>query len=65
MKLRYTIQEFCQLTGMSRSKTYERIRQGQIAIIKDGYQTFISHDEAARYAATSLPVAYPSDKPAA
>jgi hypothetical protein len=59
MKLRYTIPEFCQLTGLSRSKAYERIRLGQISVIKDGFQTFISHDEATRYAVTPLPAAYP------
>jgi hypothetical protein len=58
MKIRYTIPEFCQLTGTSRSKTYERIRLRQIAVIKDGHQTFISHEEATRYATTSQPVAY-------
>jgi predicted site-specific integrase-resolvase len=61
MKLRYTIPEFCQLTGLSRSKAYERIRLGQITVIKDGHQTFIAHDEATRYATTPQPVAYPRE----
>jgi hypothetical protein len=59
MKLRYTIPEFCQLCGLSRSKVYERIRLGQITVIKDGFQTFITHDEATRYATTPQPAAYP------
>ena len=59
MKLRYTIPEFCELSGLSRSKTYERIKAGQIAVVKDGNETFITHDEAVRYAKTPQPIAYP------
>ena len=54
-KLRYSIPEFCEITGTSRSKTYERIRAGQIAVVKDGRETFISHEEAVRYASTTQP----------
>lgn len=55
MKLRYSIPEFCEATGLSRSKTYERIRAGQISVVKDGKETFITHDEAVRYARTPQP----------
>ena len=60
MKMRYTIPEFCQLTGTSRSKAYERIKTGHLAVIKDGFQTYISHAEAERYALNPQPVAYPN-----
>lgn len=63
-KLRYSIPEFCEITGTSRSKTYERIRAGRIAVVKDGKETYITHDEAVRYASTSQPVAYPRNSAA-
>jgi hypothetical protein len=59
VKLRYSIPEFCELSGLSRSKTYERIRTGQLAVVKDGHQTFVMHDEAVRYTKTAQPAAYP------
>lgn len=61
MKLRYTIPEFCQLSGTKRSKAYERIRNGQLAVVKDGHRVFITHEEAVRYANTPLPAAYPRE----
>ena len=58
-KLRLTIAEFCDVTGTSRAKAYERIRRGELAVVRDGRQTFITAAEAARYAAASLPTVYP------
>jgi hypothetical protein len=58
MKLRYSIPEFSKLAGLSRSKTYERIKLGQIAVVKDGKQTFVTHEEAVRYAGTPQPMAF-------
>ena len=58
MKLRYTIPEFCELSGLSRSKTYERIKTGRIAVVRDGKETFITHEEAVRYVTTPQPPAY-------
>ena len=58
MRLRHTIPQFCEITGMSRAKAYERIRRGELAIVKDGRETFITQAEAERYASTSLPTVY-------
>jgi excisionase family DNA binding protein len=63
-KLRYSVSEFCEITGLSRSKAYERIKAGQIAIVKDGNETFITHDEAVRYSGTTLPPAFTGDSAA-
>lgn len=60
MKLRYTIPEACEVLGTSRAKLYERIRRGEIAVVRDGRQAFITAEEAARYAGTTLPAVYPN-----
>lgn len=58
-KLRYSPCEFCDATGISRSKFFERVRRGELKVVKDGDQTFVTAAEAARYANASLPFACP------
>ena len=55
-KLRYTIPEFVAMTGTPRSKVFNRIKRGELKIVKDGRQTFITAQEAERYAKTSQPM---------
>jgi hypothetical protein len=55
-KLRFTIPEFVAMTGTPRSKVFNRIKRGELKIVKDGRQTFITAQEAERYAKTSHPM---------
>jgi len=55
-KLRYTIPEFVAMTGTPRSKVFNRIKRGELKIVKDGRQTFITAQEMERYAKTSQPM---------
>jgi hypothetical protein len=63
--LRYTIPQFCEVTGTSRSMAYERIRRGELKIVKDGRLTFVTAEEAVRYAGASLPEVWPNRTEAA
>jgi hypothetical protein len=54
-KLRYSIPEFVALTGTPRSKVFTRIKRGELKIVKDGRQTFITAQEMERYAKTNQP----------
>jgi excisionase family DNA binding protein len=40
-KLAYSISEVVDLTGISRSKIYEEIRDGQLRAVKSGHRTLI------------------------
>ena len=46
---RYTIEEACQLTRLSRATLYERIAAGRLAVVKDGRRTFVTGAELERY----------------
>ena len=48
-KLAYRIPEACAATGYKRSKLYEIIKAGKIAILKDGSCTLILRSELERY----------------
>lgn len=58
-KLRYSPREFCDSTGISRSKFFERVRRGEIKTVKDGSQLFVTAQEADRYSKSDLPFACP------
>ena len=47
--LRFEISEAANILRISRATLYERIRDGLIAIQKDGRRTFITADELRRY----------------
>ncbi len=49
--LRFEINEAAHILRISRATLYERIRDGQIAVQKDGRRTFITADELQRYVA--------------
>lgn len=46
---RYSIPQFAELTGLSRSTVYERIARGLIKLTKDGRRSFVSRAELERY----------------
>jgi hypothetical protein len=52
MKRNFTIPEFCEVYGPSRSGTYEMFAAGVIKPVKIGRRTFIPADEAERWLAT-------------
>lgn len=54
-KPRYKIEEAAELLGLSRAKTYERIREGRITVVKDGKHSFITAAEIERYAGQDQP----------
>ncbi len=56
-KMRYSIREYCDLTGTGRSKFFERVRRGEISVVKVGKRSFITADEADRVANLDLPFA--------
>lgn len=51
LPLAVRIREACRLTGIGRSKLYELIRDGEIAVIKVGAMTLISAAELERFLA--------------
>jgi excisionase family DNA binding protein len=59
-KLAYRIPEACAATGYKRSKLYQVIKEGKIAVIKDGSCTFILRSELERYlhSLESVPAAH-------
>lgn len=54
-KLAYRIPEACAATGYKRSKLYEIIKAGKIAILKDGSCTLILRSELERYLTSLCP----------
>jgi excisionase family DNA binding protein len=64
-KPRYHVAEAAKVLGISRSRLYERIAEGRIAIVKDGRAAFVTAQELLRYARTTQgPVErYSSKKP--
>ena len=59
-KLAYRIPEACAATGYKRSKLYEIIKEGKIAVKKDGSCTFILRSELERnlHSLESVPAAH-------
>ena len=53
-KIAYSIAEVVDLTGISRSKVYELIRDGHLRAVKSGHRTLILHTDLETYLA-SLP----------
>jgi excisionase family DNA binding protein len=53
-KLAYSISEVVDLTGISRSKIYEEIRDGHLRAVKSGHRTLILCSDLEGYL-TSLP----------
>lgn len=45
-KKAYSINEFCQLFSIGRTKTYDEIKEGRLPIIKIGSRTLIKADDA-------------------
>ena len=41
-----SLAEFCQLYGLSRTKTYEEIKSGRLRAVKCGKRTLIIEDDA-------------------
>ena len=52
--LAYSIRQVVQLTGISRSKIYELIRDGHLRAVKSGHRTLVLHSDLETYLA-SLP----------
>lgn len=52
---RFRIAEAAKVLGIRRSRIYERIREGRIAVLKDGRDSFITRDELLRYATQPQP----------
>ena len=48
----FSVNEFCQRYGESRSDFYRRVASGKISIIKRGRRTFITRAEAERWLAS-------------
>lgn len=53
-KLAFSIQEFCEASGLCRSNVYVAIREGRLAARKHGRRTIITADDAQAFIA-SLP----------
>ncbi len=49
MKKAFTIKEFSDTYGPSRSKTYELLAEGQISAVKVGSRTFITAESADKW----------------
>jgi excisionase family DNA binding protein len=49
LPLRLRIPEAAEALRISRARLYEKIRDGQIRVVKDGRSTFILPDELRRY----------------
>lgn len=43
-KLALSIREFCKVAGISRSRTYEEIKNGRLRIVKCGRRTLITNE---------------------
>lgn len=54
-KKAYTINEFCQLFSIGRTKAYDEIKKGKLSVRKVGSRTLITAD-AARKWMDSLPI---------
>ena len=61
-KLRYPFNEFLAAVGLSRSKAYERIKRGELRVVRDGSTLYVHASEAERYAKTNLPSPYVDGK---
>lgn len=46
-----SIETWCELSGISRRQTYERIAQGKLRAVKDGHKTLIDMETGERYLA--------------
>lgn len=49
LKYRFSLPDFCQITGLGRSATYDRIANGRLRVVKDGRRVFITRAELIRY----------------
>jgi hypothetical protein len=47
--LAYSIEDFCKMSGLKRSKTYEEIARGNLRLKKSGSRSVVLHAEAVRY----------------
>ena len=48
-KLAYTLNEWCETSGVGRSATYEAIKAGQLRAVKRGRRTLILHEDGQTY----------------
>jgi hypothetical protein len=54
-KPRYPLAEAFKLLGLSRSKGYLRVREGQLTVVRDGDTPYVTATEIDRYAAQPHP----------
>jgi hypothetical protein len=54
-KPRYPLLEAFKLLGLSRSKGYVRVREGQLNVTRDGATPYVTAEEIDRYAVQSHP----------
>lgn len=51
-KMLYTVAEFVELIGISRSKTYQLIATGELETVKVGTRRLVPHEAAEAFVAT-------------
>lgn len=54
MKRAYSINEFCQIYQLGRTKTYEEIASGRLTAVKVGSRTIIRADDAEAWLANLM-----------
>lgn len=54
-RVRYPIAEVAPILGISRTKVYQRIRRGELSVVRDGGHVFITRDEIERYSKANHP----------
>lgn len=51
LRICYSIQEFAEMTGLGRTRTFEEIKIGRLRAFKSGRRTLISYQELNRWMA--------------
>lgn len=64
-RLTISMKEFCQLSGIGKSKAWQLIRDGQLAVTRIGRRTLISYESAIALVAPDLHETYLASLPAA
>jgi excisionase family DNA binding protein len=53
--LRFSVSEAIEILRLSRATFYDRVKQGEIALAKDGRRSFVTAGELSRYVQSKSP----------